>query len=146
MKRLAFLGLIFLFGCSSSSTTDPRTSAPESSSGADAAAADRKDATEAEPTSPTTQPWPFKDPEKLAVITLSRILDGAKPILYVVHDQDGDWQFLDGDDVSEEDAETVSFKRVVDHDPSLRELADLPNNWTAERKAAGQPWTRSPRN
>lgn len=95
--------------------------------------------------SPPPQPWPFKDPEKLAVITLTRILNGSKPILYVVHDEDGDWQFLDGDDVSEEDAETVAFKRVVDLDRSLGELADLPVNWTAEREAVGKPWTRAPR-
>ena len=89
--------------------------------------------------------WSFKEPENCAVITLTRILDGSKPILYVVHDEDGDWQFLDGGDVSEEDAKTVSLKRVVGLDPSLKGLADLPAGWMAERKSPDQSWERSQR-
>src|SRR5262245_61945069 len=53
---------------------------------------------------PMSDQWPFRDAQNLAVISVTRITKGAKPILYVVHDEDGDWQFLDGDDVSEEDA------------------------------------------
>ncbi len=87
--------------------------------------------------------WPFKDPENCAVITLARILDGSKPILYVVHDED--WQFLDGGDVSEEDAKTVSLKQVVGLDPSLKSLADLPTGWIAERRSPDEPWERSQR-
>ena len=89
--------------------------------------------------------WPFKEPENCAVITLTRILDGSKPIMYVVHDEDGDWQFLDGDDVSEEDAKTVSLKQVVGLDSSLKSLADLPTGWIAERRSSDKPWERSKR-
>ena len=89
--------------------------------------------------------WSFKEPDSLAVTTLARILDGSKPILYVVHDEDGDWQFLDGDDVSEEDAKTVSLKRIVGLDPSVKSLADLPTGWAAERRSPDQPWARSQR-
>lgn len=93
----------------------------------------------------TVTDWPFKDPENCAVITLARILDGSKPILYVVHDEDGDWQFLDGGDVSEDDARVVSLKQVVGLDPSLKSLADLPAGGIAERRSADQPWERSQR-
>jgi len=93
----------------------------------------------------TVTNWPFKDPENYAVVTVSRILDGSKPILYVVHDEDGDWQFLDGGDVSEDDAKVVSLMQVVGLDPSLKSLADLPTGWKAERRSADQPWERSQR-
>ena len=94
---------------------------------------------------PMANEWPFKDAENCAVITLARILDGSKPILYVVHDEDGGWQFLDGGDVSEDDAKTVSLKQVVLLDLSLKSLADLPTGWTAERNSPDQPWKRSQR-
>ena len=86
--------------------------------------------------------WPFDDAENTAVITLTRIVDGSQPILYVVHDEDGDWQFLDGSDVSEEDASTVSLKNVATRDPSIKALADLPAGWAAERTHVGQEWQR----
>jgi hypothetical protein len=63
----------------------------------------------------------------------------------VVTNEDGDWQFLDGDDVSEEDAKTVSLKRIVGLDPSVKSLADLPIGWAAERRSPDQPWERSQR-
>ncbi|WP_040770302.1 hypothetical protein [Novipirellula maiorica] len=86
--------------------------------------------------------WPFGDPENTAAITLTRIMDGSQPILYVVHDEDGDWQFLDGGDVSEEDAATVSLKNISKRDPSIMSLADLPVGWAAERPAVDKEWER----
>ncbi len=77
-----------------------------------------------------------------AAISLKRIMDGSHSILYVVHDENGDWQFLDGDEVFEEDAATVSLKNVVELDPSITSLADLPRDWAAERSAVGQDWKR----
>ena len=87
--------------------------------------------------------WPFADAENVAVITIDRIVDGHQPILYVTHDaEDGGWQFLDGGHASEEDARVVSLRGIVERDPSIRELADLPAGWKAEREAVGKPWRR----
>jgi len=64
------------------------------------------------------------------IITLDRIVDGRRPILFVSHDvDDGGWQFLDGDGVTEKDARVVSLQELVERDPTLRELADLPVGW-----------------
>jgi len=30
----------------------------------------------------------------------------------------------------------------IDHDPSLAELADMPQGWYAERAKVGEPWVR----
>ncbi len=90
-------------------------------------------------------PWPFTDPENLATYTLDRILRGEAPILRVRHDgDDGAWQFLDDADVDVASARIVSLHAMVDLDPSLRDLADLPAGWGAERDAPGDPWRRSP--
>ena len=87
--------------------------------------------------------WPFSDPKNLAVITIDRIVDGRKPILYVSHDaDDGGWQLLDGGSVSETDARIVSLLSMVERDPTLLELADLPHGWAAERDGVDKPWRR----
>jgi hypothetical protein len=94
---------------------------------------------------PLSNAWPFKDAENLSVITLTRIVDGSRRILYVVHDGDGDWQFLDGGEISESDAAIVSLKHVTELDPTVRSLADLPLGWAAERDSVEAPWDQFPR-
>ncbi|GIO15372.1 hypothetical protein J19TS2_49270 [Cohnella xylanilytica] len=87
--------------------------------------------------------WSFQDPETTAVITTQRILSRERPILYVTHDEDdGMWQFLDGDPVSEEEAAIVSLGEIVGRDSSLSQLADLPLGWTAWRDSGDGDWQR----
>lgn len=89
--------------------------------------------------------WPFDEPENLAVFTLKRIVRGESPILRVTHDEeDGGWQFLDGGEVSSQEASLVSLRFVTQVDPSVLEMADLPLGWVAERAGPGEPWRRSP--
>lgn len=89
--------------------------------------------------------WPFTDPENLAVFTLKRITRGGSPILRVCHDEDdGAWQFLDGGEVSVEEASLVCLQEMTRLDPSVLELADLPLGWVAERASPGEPWQRTP--
>ncbi|MGC4007164.1 MAG: hypothetical protein QM811_30160 [Pirellulales bacterium] len=66
----------------------------------------------------------------------------SQPILYAVHDEDGGWQFLDGGTVSDEDASVVSLKQIVELDPTVNALSDLPRGWAAERDAVDEPWQR----
>ena len=89
--------------------------------------------------------WPFEDPPNVAVIAMRQILHEAAPILRVSHDEeDGGWQFLTGGDVSMDDALVVALRRIVAADPSVCELADLPEGWVATRDSPGAPWTRQP--
>jgi hypothetical protein len=88
--------------------------------------------------------WPFDDPEETEVICLDRILRGDSPLLLVTHDEDdGSWQFLDGEHVFEEDAAVVRLGEMVQFDPSLRELADLPQGWYARRATPDRLWQRA---
>jgi hypothetical protein len=65
------------------------------------------------------------------------------PILLVVHEDDGDRQFLDGGFVDEDDAPVaVHIGDVFDKHPERRLLADLPEGWAAERDSVAEEWRR----
>lgn len=90
-------------------------------------------------TEPTN--WPFAAPRDLAVITVRQVLDGSQPVLYVYHDaDDGGWQFLTGLTVETSDAKVVSLGSMVLRDPSLAQIADLPEGYVATRSSLGAPW------
>jgi hypothetical protein len=89
--------------------------------------------------------WTFADPKNVAVLISGSVLRGDSAILHVRHDDDdGGWQFHGGGELSEDDAKLVSLHQVILLDPSLRELADLPLGWTANRDSNAAPWKRSP--
>jgi predicted adenylyl cyclase CyaB len=88
--------------------------------------------------------WPFGEPEETEVITLERILRGESSVLLVTHDEeDGAWQFLDGEHVFEDDGAVVRLGEMVQFDPSLGPLGDLPAGWYAWRPSPGRPWQRA---
>ena len=88
--------------------------------------------------------WPFQSPKNLAVITTKSIVHGGKLILLVSHDEaDGGWQFLDGTEPTQEDATVVSLQSIVQRDPSVATLSDLPLGWQAWRASPTSSWKRS---
>ncbi|HRZ47708.1 MAG TPA: hypothetical protein P5555_21245 [Candidatus Paceibacterota bacterium] len=91
--------------------------------------------------------WSFADPKDAAVFTTAQVLRLRQPILHVSHDdKDGAWQFHTGvQQVSAADAMIVVLIGMVEHDPSICELADLPCGGYAERDGLGSPWRRAPR-
>jgi hypothetical protein len=90
------------------------------------------------------EPWPFEDTPKTASITTRQVLEGA-PVLHVTHDaDDGSWQFLCGITDDPADARVVGLGRMYQRDPSVGELADLPEGWEAWRSAPEHPWKRGP--
>ncbi len=85
--------------------------------------------------------FPFSDAPDTAVFTCSHILDRSEEILFVSHDaDDGAWQFLCGKEHNESDARIVSLKYVLDLDPSIGKLKDLPLGYCAERKSKNKKW------
>ena len=96
------------------------------------------------PDSPPDPTWPFDQGPRVAAITVRSVLEGA-PILRVSHDEDDHgWQFLDGRTPMEEDARLIGMGTALAHDPSLREVADLPPGWVAWRESPSEPWRRRP--
>jgi hypothetical protein len=61
----------------------------------------------------------------------------------VIHEDDGDWQFLDGGYV-DDDGVVVHIGHVFDKHQDLRVLADLPLGWAAERESGSGEWRRYP--
>jgi hypothetical protein len=89
--------------------------------------------------------WPFEASPNTASITTRQVLEGA-PVLRVTHDaDDGCWQCLCGTTDNPVDARVVGVGEMYARDPTLGELADLPEGWCAWRASPGLPWERSPR-
>lgn len=83
------------------------------------------------------------DTEKeVAAFVCSHVFEQTKPILLVSR-EDGDWQFLCGEvHAQEEVPRVVGINHLLDRDPTLLELMDLPPDWEAERASNGAPWMR----
>ena len=88
--------------------------------------------------------WPFADPPNVAVFTSKEILNRQQWIYYVSHDEDdGAWQFHPTNGpTSESDAAVVGLKTILELDPSIEQLADLPYGWCAWRENQSAPWQR----
>jgi len=87
--------------------------------------------------------WPFNDPPNVAVFTNKRIVEKTDWIQRVTHDEDdGVWQFHPQNGTTEEEASVVSLKTIVDIDPSILSLYDLPLGWCAWRKKQNEAWNR----
>jgi hypothetical protein len=90
--------------------------------------------------------WPFDQPRNYATFSLRQIVFGDAPILYVTHDEDDDgWQFLNGEAALISDAAIVALSEIVERDPSVLCLADLPPDWYAWRNSIEDSWQRAPK-
>jgi hypothetical protein len=91
----------------------------------------------------TKDSWPFDQPRNCATFTMRQVLEGSEPILLVSHDADDHgWQFIGTSDASMPDGRLVCLESIVDLDPTVVEVADLPPAWQAVREAVGSPWCR----
>jgi hypothetical protein len=84
----------------------------------------------------------FREAKNLAIFTTSHWLEQNKPILTVIHDHDGDWQFLTGDPI-EGNAKLVALEQMTIRDKTLNEIFDLDYGEEAERESIGGRWTRN---
>lgn len=72
------------------------------------------------------------------------VFDGVRPVLLVSR-AGGDWSFLCGDEHVDNASSyrVVGIGHLIERDPSLRSLLDLPPEWEAEREAPGKEWLRT---
>jgi hypothetical protein len=84
----------------------------------------------------------FSEAKNLAVFTTKQWLDSGKPILRVIHNNDGDWQFLTGDQMPE-NAKLVSLEQMTIKDKTLNEIFDLEYGEEAVREFIGEKWARN---
>ena len=82
----------------------------------------------------------FKDSSKKAVFTCCHIIEQSKPILYIKHDEEGDWQFLCGENHTTEDARIVALQEIINIDPSVSKISNLKRGQTAVRENQESEW------
>ena len=75
-----------------------------------------------------------------SAITTKYVGNNNSIIVSVFYDEDGDWQFLGEEEVSEEDAIVVSIQEMIDIDKSLVNLPDLKEGESAYRKNKESIW------
>lgn len=86
----------------------------------------------------------WDDPNDVAVVTTQEVIDGKLPVVYVVHDEGvGGWQFLDSGSIDGRPPVAIAKQDLLDLDPTLREVTDLPLGWYAARDETGAPWRRA---
>ncbi len=81
--------------------------------------------------------WPFPAPISIAAFCTDKVAREDFDVLRVVHDHDGDWQFLD--DTTDVPGECVllCLGCVFERNPDIATVADLPRGWAARREVAG---------
>ena len=84
----------------------------------------------------------FKEVKNVAVFTTRQWLEEKKPILRVVHDEDGDWQFLTCDQMPE-DIKIVALEQMTLRDPTLNDIFNLDYGEEAKRDFVGGKWIRN---
>ena len=89
--------------------------------------------------------WPFEEPTNGLAYTTRRVIKDEYPILFVSHDNDGDWQFLCGTTNDSADGCIICLGCIYQRDKSLSLLADLPIGWQACRDTINHDWERFPR-
>lgn len=89
--------------------------------------------------------WPFDQEATVAAVTTRAVTEEGHPVLLVVHyAHDHSWAFLTGAPFDTSDGRITLMGKVLRRDPTLRQVADLPPGWLAERESVGGRWSRKP--
>lgn len=81
----------------------------------------------------------FYEERNVCVYTTKHFLEGS-PILYVYHNEDGDWQFHTEIEPQVEDAILVCLEDVVKRDPTVNQIYYLPLGGCAWRASVWDKW------
>jgi hypothetical protein len=84
----------------------------------------------------------FREEKNIAVFTTRQWIDNGQPILHVVHDEEGDWQFLTGDQLPQ-DVRIVCLEQMIAQDKTLNDLFNLDYGEQARRDSTNHKWQRS---
>ncbi len=86
--------------------------------------------------------WPFQATVDTVTYCTAKVAREHFPVLQVVHDHDGDWQFLDATTDEPGEAVLLCFGCVYERDATLADISDLPPGWGAFREEVGAAWER----
>lgn len=85
----------------------------------------------------------YREEKNLGVLTNRHFLEEESSILYVEHDNEGDWIFLTGDEWLSSDARLICLEDIVNMDKSLNQLFNLDYGEFAQRKSINDKWIRN---
>lgn len=89
--------------------------------------------------------WPTNGPAKDLAFVSVTVNEGREPVRFVKQFDDGDWSFLDGIGPYDSDAIVlVHLDHILESDPGLVDLIDLPPGFEAYRTEPGQQWEIEP--
>ncbi len=76
------------------------------------------------------------------VFTTRYVIHMNSVIVRVIHDDEGDWQFLgEESDLKEEDAMIISLGEILQRDNSLIDIINIPRGKIALRNGYNQAWS-----
>ena len=78
--------------------------------------------------------------KKQAVFTTKFVIEDNSPLTYVSHDNEGDWQFFSQEDANESDARIVSLEEMIDRDPTINQILNIPTGKAAYRNNISDEW------
>jgi len=96
--------------------------------------------------------WKFKQPlldrnvdfkfyeERNLGVYATRLVFEGEPILYVYHNNDGDWQFHTSAEPNLSDAKLVCLEEIVKVDPTINDIYHLQYGWSAWRNSKEDKW------
>ena len=88
---------------------------------------------------------PFNITDDTMVVTSLDVTKNGLPVLEVSHEHDEEggslWQFHSGNgEYAMNRIQLVRLSTILEIDPSLSEVSDLPMGCTARRRSLGEPW------
>ena len=84
--------------------------------------------------------WPFDCDINTCAVTTKFVYDRSKPIVQVLHYDDGEWQFMCNTTDDPNDGMVICMGCFVQKFPEITELATLPLGFDAYREDVNQPW------
>jgi len=83
--------------------------------------------------------------EDYGVYACEHVCNGTRPVLLVVRDDDGSWQFLcdQPNCVDESEPRHICIGHLLEHDKSLNHTARLEISQLCERRSISEPWVHS---
>jgi len=84
--------------------------------------------------------WLFPDPPATIVATQRRVIEKKESIRFVLHDQDGDWQFLADENSQMDQVVELSLRSIINLDSSLAQVLELKRGWKAQRTNLKSAW------
>lgn len=82
----------------------------------------------------------YKNKAETLSYVCEHVFYNTRPILLVCHERDGDWQFLCGATHPGAIPKVVGMEHLLERDPSLKQILQLPLGCDAERTDTSSVW------